>query len=417
MVTLYRARWLFPVSDAPIADGAVAIAAGRIRDAGTFGALVARYPSARQCDLGTQALLPAAINAHTHLNLTGLSDAIPAGLPFAEWILALTRARAAADRARDVDAVADGVAQVRASATAAVGDITTNPVSVGPLIVSGLRGTVYYELLGGDPAQAEELFQRGQRQIARWRDEYPGARLRFGLSLHAPYTVSAPLFRLVSRWCAEHGVPLCVHAAESPAETEWLRDRGGPIARILFAGLGLPTDLEPPAGCSPIAYLARLGVLDARPLLAHGVQVTQEDLALLAQAQVAVAHCPRSNAALGCGRLPLAVYRAAGVRVALGTDSRASAPSLSLWAEAAAALANHRAAGEAPTLNALLRMATLDGAEALGVADELGSISSGKAAELACVSLDVLHERERDSADAVLDALFSARVAAHPLHG
>ncbi|MBF6591551.1 MAG: amidohydrolase family protein [Ktedonobacterales bacterium] len=412
MLTLYHARFVFPVATAPIRDGAVAIEDERILAVGADATLAQRYPSARRIDTGESALLPAAVNAHTHLVLTRMAGVVPEELPFAAWIRALTQARRAADPADDVRAVAEGVARLRAAGTAAVGDITTNPASIGPLVESGLRGIVYYELLNRDPAQALETLRRGQEQIARWREMYPGARLRFGLSPHAPYTVSAPLLRLVSEWCAGEGVPLCIHAAESPAETRWLRDHTGPLADDLYRPLGLPLDLEPAPGCSPIAYLERLGVLRGRPLLAHGVHVDGDDLAYLAHAGTPVAHCPRSNARLHCGRMPYAAYRQAGVPLALGTDSLASSPTLSLWDEVADAHARHTAAGEAPSPAELLRLATLGGAEALGLADEVGTIAPGKWAELVRVGLGGLDARERESAEAVLAALCAGRLAA-----
>ncbi len=413
--TLYRARHIFPVSSPPLYDGAVLVEEGRIRAVGPAAALAPPHEGVRVVDLGESVLLPAAVNAHTHLELTGLSRAIPGGLSFAEWVVALIRARRPLTFEEYTEAARLGVAELRASGTAAVGEITTFGASVRPLVESGLPALIYYELLGIDPAAAPELLRRGQRQIAQWRDEYAGTAVRFGLSLHAPYTVSAELFQLAGRWCADEGVPLCVHAAESPVETAWLRDGSGEIGSVLYAAAGWPVDRDAAPGCSPIAYLSGLGVLDAQPLLAHGVQVDGHDLALLARSGSAVAHCPRSNTSLGCGRLPYAAYRASGVRLGLGTDSRASSPSLSLWDELAAAYAAHTAAGESPSPNDLLRLATLGGAEALGLAQELGSLDAGKHTALACASLTHLRESERDRAELVVQALAQGRLSPGPV--
>jgi aminodeoxyfutalosine deaminase len=414
-LALYRARQIFPVTSAPLADGAVIVEGGRILAVGEASPLGERYPSARIVDLGARALLPAAVNAHTHLELSGLSGAIPEGTPFADWVMALVRARRHLTLADYSRAAADGIAQLRASGTAAVGEICTFGASARPLVESGLRGILYFELLGVDPAQASALLERGQRQIAAWRAEFAGAPLRFGLSLHTPYTVSAELLRLASAWCADEGVPLCIHAAESPAESQWLLDATGPITDVLYAGAGWPIDPARAPGCSPMRYLERLGALAARPLLAHGVQVEGDDLARLAAHEATVVHCPRSNARLLCGRLPYAAYRAAGVRLALGTDSLTSAPTLSLWDEAAAAHAAHTAADEAPDPGELLRLATLDGARALGVEDELGSLEAGKCAELACASLLPLSECARADPQQVLRALVDGHLVVERL--
>jgi cytosine/adenosine deaminase-related metal-dependent hydrolase len=280
------------------------------------------------------------------------------------------------------------------------------------VVASGLRGIVYYELLGTDPAAAPALLARGQEWIERWRAEYGEGQVRFGLSLHTPYTVSAALFRLTTAWCAEADIPLCIHVAESPAETEWLRTHGGPITECVYRPLGLPLDPEGPPDCSPVRYLDRLGVLAVRPLLAHGVQVDAADVARLAAAGAPMAHCPRSNSRLLCGRMPYALYRDTGAPLAMGTDSLASAPSLSIWDEVAFANQLHQAAGEVIPPADLLRLATLDGARVLGLADELGSLAPGKSAEMTSFTLEAMPEHERASTERVLAALCAGKLAA-----
>jgi cytosine/adenosine deaminase-related metal-dependent hydrolase len=233
--------------------------------------------------------------------------------------------------------------------------------------------------------------------------------VRFGLSLHAPYTVSALLFERACAWAHAEGVPVSIHVAESPAESQWLRDRSGPIRDTLYATMGLPVDLEAAAGVSPIAYLCERGALGPDTLLAHGVQVDADDLALLVASHAALAHCPRSNTRLLNGRLPWAAYRAAGVRLALGTDSLASSPSLSVWEEAAASAALHTQAGEPPAPADLLRLATRGGADALGLLDDLGVLTPGKLARFAAAPLGPLDAASRATPDAALAALMAGR--------
>lgn len=401
-------RFVYPVTSAPIEHGAVVVDGERIVAVGMASALVDCFPDARHVDLGDALLLPAAINAHTHLELTALEGAIPEGLGMASWILALMKARGALDAAALRASAEEGARRTLASGVAAVGEICSAGQSVRPIVEAGLRGVVYYELLNGDPAQADETMARGVAQLSRWREEYPGAKVRFGLSLHAPYTVSRPLFERVAAWCRDEGAPLCVHAAESPAETQFLRDRSGPIRDTLYAGIGRPADLEAAPGLKPIPYLAAVGVLGSGTLLAHGVQVDGADLHALASTRTAVAHCPRSNTRLLNGRLPLAAYRAAGVRLALGTDSLASSPSLSVWGEAAYAEALHSEADETPTPEEMLRLATLGGADALGLADDLGSLEPGKLAQFACCPLG--HSVGESSAATALGDVMAGRL-------
>jgi cytosine/adenosine deaminase-related metal-dependent hydrolase len=292
----------------------------------------------------------------------------------------------------------------------AVSETCTFGQSVRPLVESGLHGIVYYELLSPDPTRADELLRKGQQQIEQWRHEYPQDRIRFGLAPHTPYTVSAELLRAVADRCRAEDVPLSIHIAESPAETQFLRNATGPIADLIYPGAGWPIHPERAPGVSPVAYLDQLDVLAARPLLAHGVQVDANDVARIARADAAVAHCPRSNMRLQCGRMPYELYRAAGVRLALGTDSLASSPSLAVWDDAIAAYEMHCAAGETPTPTELLRLVTLGGADALGLAGELGSLELGKLAAIATVPLDALTPTEQADADTVLAALAAGRV-------
>lgn len=412
---IVRARHLFPVSRDPIADGAVVARDGRIEDVCAYTVALARYPNARLIDLGESLLVPAAVNAHTHLELTNLAGRIPPGLPFAEWIIALVRASRSCSPEDFRQGAQNGVQLLLDAGTAGVGEICTHGQSVDSLAESGLLGVVYYELLGVDPSQAETLLERGQRQIALWRERYAGTGLRFGLSLHTPYTVSARLFQLASQWLQAEGIPFCVHAAESPAESRFLATGDGPIADTIYASAGWPHESDDAPGCSPIEYLRRLGALEARPLLVHGVQVDTDDLVTLARALVTVAHCPRSNAWLGCGRLRYAAYRRAGVHLALGTDSLASSPSLSLWDEAASAYNAHTASGDDVRPADLLRLVTLDGATALALEKELGSLDIGKRARLACATLKPLSEREREHAGETLQALMDGRLRVQPV--
>ena len=404
MLKIYRARHVFPVTADPLIDGGLAVEDGRIVAVGPSAGLLARYPAARLVDLGESALLPAAVNAHTHLELTGLDGAIPEELPFAEWIVALVRARRQYGFDDFTRFAEDGIASLRAAGTAAVGEICTYGASALPLVESGLRGVLYYEVLGVDPEAGPALLESAKQQIQRWQREYAGTRVSFGLSLHATYTVSARLFSLASEWCAGEGIPLCIHAAESPAESEWLLDHTGPLRDVLYAAAGWPVDGEATPGCTPVTHLERLGALAASPLLAHGVHVGPNELRVLRDAGAAVAHCPRSNARLQCGRLPLGAYRAAGVPLSLGTDSLASSPSLSVWDEVVAAQELHATAGETPDAHELLRLATLNGALALGVDAHLGSLEPGKDAEMAFASLGPLDERARADSTGVLQA-------------
>jgi 5-methylthioadenosine/S-adenosylhomocysteine deaminase len=158
----------------------------------------------------------------------------------------------------------------------------------------------------------------------------------------------------------------------------------------LIGGTGLLTRFVAPFGRHPILELAARGLLGPETVVAHAVHVGGEEMAALSETGVAVAHCPRSNALLGCGVAPLAELRAAGVHVGLGTDSPSSALSLDMFDELRAALFLARASAgdpEALSAAAALQLATLDGARALGLADR-GALEPGLLADLVAVRLD-----------------------------
>jgi cytosine/adenosine deaminase-related metal-dependent hydrolase len=206
-----------------------------------------------------------------------------------------------------------------------------------------------------------------------------GSRLQVGVSPHAPYTVSGPLFRAVAAWARVEGLPLAVHIAESVDETKLLLDGSGGFAEAWQRrGIPLPGRL----GLSPIAWLARHGVLASRTLCIHAVRVGPDDITQIADAGASVAHCPLSNRSHGHDSAPLSALLEAKISVGLGTDSVVSVGRLDLLAEA-------RAAGALAPLDAdqLIEMCTLGGARALKLEHEIGSLRAGKWGDCAVVAV------------------------------
>jgi cytosine/adenosine deaminase-related metal-dependent hydrolase len=283
-------------------------------------------------------------NAHTHLELTDLAHLCPAEpMPFARWMLRLAWHLRRRSPAQVQAAIAGGIAELQACGTTHVGEVTATWRSVGPLLASGLRGVVYLEVLGLGRERALERLERAKGAIRRARTHPGHGHLQVGLSLHAPYSCHPELLRLGAAWCRAEGVPLCIHVAEPPFETELLlRGRAPSVpwpVRLLARMAGAWPSHVP--GMRPVPYLASLGVLDARPTLVHAIHVSDEEVRAIADAGCTVVHCPRSNAMLSCGRMPLERYLRAGVPIYLGTDSRASSPSLDVRAEAAFAQKVH----------------------------------------------------------------------------
>jgi len=361
------AAWVLPIDAAPIPGGAVAVETGRVTWVGRAGS--PECPGGRRRDLGHGVLLPGLVNAHTHLELSALEGRVESDAGFTAWVEDLVEKRAGVSHEATRAAARRAIGSLAAGGTVAVGDVS-NALDHLDLFPEGpLRAVVYFEQIGWDPGRAQETLARAERRL-RALAPVPGVEVR--LAAHAPHSVSAELMRgLVAR-----GGPAALHLAESPDEARFLRHGDGPWSAFLRARAG-DVPFEPP-GTSPVAYADRLGVLHERLLAAHCVQVDAEDVARLARHGVSVVVCPRSNRRLGVGVPPVPELLAAGVNVALGSDSLASAESLDVLDDARAL---RREIPELPP-GALLRAATLGGARALGLAD-LGAIAPDRRAALA----------------------------------
>jgi 5-methylthioadenosine/S-adenosylhomocysteine deaminase len=358
----------------------VAIAEGRIVSVGRRADLAATLPGASQVDLAEAALLPGLVNCHTHLELSTVSWPVADG-SFTAWLVDLIERRRGIPAAAQAAAAETGARLLLESGTTCVGDVSTTGQSLAPLLALGLRGVVYREVLGLPTEEVEARLRAARADLRAMQQVARAGRLRIGLSPHSPYSLSEALFRACGELFSGSDLSCCIHAAESREETEFLSTGGGAIPDLLYPAVGCR--LPPPrrAARSPVEYLEALGALAWRPLLIHAVHVDAADIRRMAGRGVRVAHCPRSNARLSGGVAPVEEFLANGIRVGLGTDSLASVPTLDLWDEMRAAAQGGRLAP-----SQILEMATLGGAHALGLADQVGSLAAGKRADLIAVS-------------------------------
>lgn len=397
MTKIYSARWLMPVSSAPVADGALAIEGERIVSVGERAALLKRFPEAAHDDFGEAVILPGLINCHTHLELTAMRGFLEREEgDFFAWLRKLTLARLERMTADDlyVSAAWGAIEAARAGITF-VGDASDAAMqSMQALRDTGLRGIVYQESFGPDAKVARENFEKLREKVLRLR-AFESERVRVGVSPHAPYTVSAPQLELISQYALAENLSLMMHAAESEAEDLLIRFGRGAFAES-FARRGIEWNAQ---GVSTIKYLERHGVLSTRPLLAHCIRVDDEDIEILKDADARVAHCPKSNAKLGHGRAPFADFIKHGLKIGLGSDSVASNNSCDLLEEARFAVLLSRAGAseirERRMMSAdeALRAATYGGAHAFGLEQGIGALAVGMQADLAVVSLTGAHQQ------------------------
>lgn len=394
--TLYCARWVLPISSEMIENGAVAVEGTRIKGVGHALSLRSRFPEAQVQEFGEAAILPGLVNAHSHLELTAMRGFLEdVESDFSSWLKKLTTARMERMTPDDlyVSATWGALEAARAGITC-LGDASdAASAALRALRDVGLRGTVYQEGFGPDPLLAQEHFEKLREKIFKLR-EYESPLARLGVSPHSPYTVSAQQLELIADFALAEDLPLMMHAAESLAEDQLLRDGSGPFAQGL-ARRGI--EWRAP-GISTIQYLKQRGVLRTRPLLAHCVRVDEADIETIKEAEASVAHCPKSNAKFGHGHAPFARFIEHGLKVGLGSDSVASNNTCDLLEEArfAALLSRASESGTArkrmTEAGDVLFAATLGGARSLGLDDQTGAIAEGLQADLTVIGLGGAHQ-------------------------
>lgn len=369
----YTARWVFPVAAPPLTGGTVTVHGDRIEAVEPAGV---RTPDV---DLGNVAVIPGLVNAHTHLDLSGARGRTPPtdAEHFTDWLRSVIDYR----RARTPDEVqADiraGLAECLRAGTTLLGDITAGGASWDAVSAAAVRAVVFREFIGMTAERGRESWFA----LSKWADDTAETpTCRAAVSPHAPYSVRADFFRSLA-W---NGWVMTTHLAESPAEMELVRTKSGPFETFLRdLGIWEPGWIVP----SVDWLLWRTRRRSPHVLFAHCNYLAPDADIWPNQS---VVYCPRTHAAFGHPLHPFREFLARGVRVCLGTDGLSSNPDLDLLAEARFVHERHP---DFPG-DALLKMATLAGAEALGWANETGSLEAGKSADMVAVPLP-----DREAAD------------------
>jgi cytosine/adenosine deaminase-related metal-dependent hydrolase len=380
-VPQYRVAWLLPISQPPIRDAWLRTDRGRIV---AFGhSRPGDFTAPDEIDLGEVAVLPGLVNAHTHLELSWMRGRVQGTGDFSEWIRTVVELKDQVGRHGEAVALAidDAILEARRFGTAVVGDITNTLATSRRLKEHGMAGVVFHELLGFRSEDAPGLMQEA---TARLENEPASDLLRHTVAPHAPYSVSPALFGLIrAALLRDPFAKTSVHLGESAAEIEFLRYGTGPCRTGLERmGKWDPSWVPPRAGA--VEYLDRMGFLDDRVLVVHGVQLGAPELQRLAAKGATLVTCPRGNIRTGAGIPPIDDFIESGVRVALGTDSLASVPDLNLFAE----LEAMRRLAPARPARVLLESATINGAHALGFEADFGTIDAGKRDALIAVRLE-----------------------------
>ena len=399
---IITAKHVLPISSNPITDGAAAIENGKIVAVGAKSEIVSRYADAAIEDHGDAVVMPGLVNAHAHLELTAMRGMLEEhDHDFPAWLLGVARARVerfSEDELADF-AVSGALEGARGGVTT-FGDIGwMGRLGLEALKSVGLRGIVFQETpFSPDSRSAEDDFGILRKNIDEL-SKSATSKVRVGISPHTPYTVSGPLFARIAEYAKADGHPVSIHLAESSDEHRMMMT-GESFFKAFLEREGLVWNAP---GTSATAFLESTGILGTRPLFAHCIHLSDEDVAMLADSGSRIVHCPKSNAKFGHGIAPIEKYLEAGIDVGLGSDSVASNNSIDLFEESRVALLFSRTLRNASgprefrreflSPGRIIEMATLGGARALGMDSEIGSLEPGKLADLCVVSLGHISQK------------------------
>jgi 5-methylthioadenosine/S-adenosylhomocysteine deaminase len=359
----------------PIVDGAIAVADGKIAAIGPTEEILEIAPTGEMLNASNCLIMPGFVNTHSHLAMT-LLRGIADDLPLMTWL----REHIWPAEGKFMSRGTVRLGTMLAAAEQLLAGITTTTDmyffgdEVGKALASaGMRAAITEPLIDfATPrcAGPEEMLERQVELIEQYKDH---PLISASVAAHSPYTVCAANLVKVAELAEEHHVPMQIHLAE----TRWEVDK-----------------LLEEKGMTPVAYLADLGVLSERTVAAHCVHVSPDDMEILAEFEVGVAHNPASNFKLASGVAPVQAMLEHGVKLALGTDGAASNNTLDLLRDAQlAAMVQKAATGDPGALPArrLLELLTVGGARVLGLDDRIGVLREGMEADLICVNMDGAH--------------------------
>ena len=397
---IFAADLVLPISSPAIPDGAVLVRDGRIADIGELEVLRSENPDAEVRRFSGSTIVPGAVNTHAHLGFR--REDAPEGGTFSGWLSRLIE-RLPEKEAWTPEAARNSAQEAIKAGTTFMAESSPYGECLPQLAESGMAGAVHAEFFPhdiGSPEEAVEFIVNKADELKKGLPERVDAQV----SVHSPYTVDPESSRIAARRTRERGERLAIHLSESPEEVEFVREGTGGLADIFgsneWGGVGV----------SPVNYAQDIELLASQTIAAHlATGVSEDDIETLARTDTAVAHCPRSNYFLGCDVSPVPQMLERGVRVGMGTDGLWSSLSMNLFEETLFAVELHDFDDTTG-----LRLATLEGARALGIDDETGSLEVGKWADFAVVEVAT---RGEDPERNVLEAAAGGAVVATVVGG
>ena len=371
--TIIHATWIAPVDqkNTTLNNYSIAIHEGRIHDLLPKQDLLDKYSSDVELNLENQLLIPGLINTHTHSPMSlmrGLAD----DLPLMDWlnnhIWPTEQKHVSAEFVFDGSLLA--CAEMIRSGTTCFNDMYFFPEETAHAVEqSGMRAILGLILIDFPSAWAKDADEYLAKGLELHDQLHNNSLINTAFAPHAPYTVSDEPLKRIATYAEELDIPIHMHIHETADEVEQA------VAQ---------------SGKRPLQRLSDLGLLSPHLLAVHMTQLTDDEIKLVAETGTHVLHCPESNLKLASGFCPTYKLQQAQVNMSLGTDSAASNNDLDMIAEMhTAAILAKAVANNASALPAeeVLRMATINGAKALGLDSEIGSLEVGKSADIVAIDL------------------------------
>jgi cytosine/adenosine deaminase-related metal-dependent hydrolase len=380
---ILRAKVVLPITAPPIEDGAVFVSHGKIRAVGTWrelsrhASLIARQPVT---DLGEVILLPGLVNAHCHLDYTGMAGEISPTKNFTDWIAAITAFKASWDYSDYAQSWLRGARQLLKTGTTTVADIEAVPELLPEVWeATPLRVFSFLEMTGIKSRRPpRNILRDASRKISSLKHPRHSAHL----SPHAPYSTVPELLKLCAAAARKKNWLISTHIAESETEFEMFQNAAGAMHDWLARN---GRDNADCGHGSPVTHYARKKILGPNVLAIHVNYLAHGDARLLARTKTNVVHCPRSHDYFRHTKFERERLANAGVNLCLGTDSLATTrkdgkkkPELNMFAEMQTLAAKDKNISPED----ILQMATANGARALGLAKKVGEVSKGSLADL-----------------------------------
>lgn len=386
---ILTADYVLPISFEPIKNGAIAIDGAKIIAVGKFQEITDKYQVLTIEDFGESVIMPGFVNCHSHLELSimrGFLDDVEES--FFKWLIkiAVTRDQKLTGRDIEISAILGALEGMQAGVTC-FGDIGRyGKAGFEALKKIGLRGVIFQETeFSPFNEKADEDFEKLREKFIALKSTETEI-VKVGISPHAPYTVSRKLFELIAEYALDQKIKISIHASESFLEEDLMIYGTGAMAEF-YEERGVPWSAPK---LNSIEYLSEIGVLAAKPLLAHCVRTNEKDFEMIAESGSTIAHCPKSNAKFGHPVAPFEKFLSHKLKVGFGSDSVASNNTCDILEEArfAALMARTREDKKRLlTAKEIIETMTIGGAAALRLDNEIGSLEVGKQADLVVLSL------------------------------